>query len=280
MKHAYMILAHKNPNQIKTLLECLDHQNNDIFIHIDKKNTDIIPDDIRKCIHKSNLYFTNRISVAWADYTIVEATYILLKAAVKNGPYIYYHLISGQDMPLKSISEINSFYESNDCNINYVSFHQGNHIPSELKKRIHARKFFFHGGRYVRKIYDKFLSEKDLSKLPYGKGDAWFDITDALAKLLIENETWAKSVFKDYLFPDESFIQTLININKLNDTCYSNGVMRKVNWEKSIGGASPNIYCIEDYDYLINSGMHFARKFDEKIDNNIILKLKEHALEI
>lgn len=33
--HAYLIMAHKNIQQLKILLKLLDYNENDIFIHID-----------------------------------------------------------------------------------------------------------------------------------------------------------------------------------------------------------------------------------------------------
>ena len=37
-KHAYLILAHSQFKQLAFLVSLLDHQNNDIFIHVDKKS--------------------------------------------------------------------------------------------------------------------------------------------------------------------------------------------------------------------------------------------------
>ena len=37
-KHAYLILAHSQFNQLAFLVSLLDYQDNDIFIHIDKKS--------------------------------------------------------------------------------------------------------------------------------------------------------------------------------------------------------------------------------------------------
>ena len=40
--HAYLIMAHKNLEQIKKLLKLLDYSQNDIYIHIDTKADDSI----------------------------------------------------------------------------------------------------------------------------------------------------------------------------------------------------------------------------------------------
>ena len=35
--HAYLVMVHKNINQVKKLLELLDYYDNDIYIHVDRK---------------------------------------------------------------------------------------------------------------------------------------------------------------------------------------------------------------------------------------------------
>lgn len=37
MKQAYLIIAHKDDLTFRTLISMLDNENNDIFIHMDKK---------------------------------------------------------------------------------------------------------------------------------------------------------------------------------------------------------------------------------------------------
>lgn len=43
MKHAFMIMAHNNYNQLTKLLYLLDHPEVEIFLHIDKKSKEYIP---------------------------------------------------------------------------------------------------------------------------------------------------------------------------------------------------------------------------------------------
>lgn len=39
-QHAYLIMAHQHPEQLRMLMRCLDYKNNDIFLHIDAKYKD------------------------------------------------------------------------------------------------------------------------------------------------------------------------------------------------------------------------------------------------
>jgi hypothetical protein len=44
-------------------------------------------------------------------------------------------------------------------------------------------------------------------------------------------------------------------------------------------GAHPYIFRISDYDYLKNSGMNFARKFELDVDSEIIFKIEDKLKE-
>ena len=103
-KHAYLVLAHRNWDQLTILLKLLDDNLNDIYLHIDKKS--ILSDEqieiFKEAVTKSKLVLVNRVSVSWGGYSIVEGEIALLREATSNEEYQYYHLISGQDLPIKS----------------------------------------------------------------------------------------------------------------------------------------------------------------------------------
>lgn len=109
-KHAYLILAHKNWSQLRKLVELLDDEGNDIYIHIDKKSQ--ISEDTLEMIMmaavKSKVSFVDRMEVQWGAYSVVEAELKLLRAAVAEN-YQYFHMISGMDLPLKPQAEIHVF---------------------------------------------------------------------------------------------------------------------------------------------------------------------------
>ena len=106
MKHAFLILAHGSFDLLRLLISRLDDERNDIFVHIDRK-VKALPE-----LHttRAGLYFTNsRVDVRWGDWSVVEAEYVLFEEAVAKGPYRYYHLLSGVDLPVKSQDYIHAF---------------------------------------------------------------------------------------------------------------------------------------------------------------------------
>ena len=95
-KHAYLIMAHDNFYILEKLIQLIDYDLNDIYIHIDKKAKNFNFNYFRNLVNKSNIYFVKRFNVRWGGYSIVEAELELLNKAIK-GEYEYYHIISGVD---------------------------------------------------------------------------------------------------------------------------------------------------------------------------------------
>ena len=63
MKHAYLILAHNEPELLSLLIERLDDARNDIYIHFDRKLT-VLPDV--KTRHAGLYILKDRVDVRWA----------------------------------------------------------------------------------------------------------------------------------------------------------------------------------------------------------------------
>mgnify|MGYP001737990037 CR=1 FL=1 len=72
MKHAYLILAHNEPELLSLLVERLDDVRNDIYIHFDRKLS-ILPDI--KTQHAGLYILKDRVDVRWADVSMLEAEY-------------------------------------------------------------------------------------------------------------------------------------------------------------------------------------------------------------
>ena len=96
--HAYLVIAHNEPELLYKLLESLDYDDNDIYLHIDKNSDCFSEEQLLKACKKSNLYFAEREHVAWGGYSLINVELSLLEMAKKNGTYEYYHLVSGVDI--------------------------------------------------------------------------------------------------------------------------------------------------------------------------------------
>lgn len=62
MRHAYLIMAHANLEQLKRLVCFLDYKTNDIYVHIDRKCKEMF--DV--CLKNARLtILENPMSISW-----------------------------------------------------------------------------------------------------------------------------------------------------------------------------------------------------------------------
>ena len=118
MKHAYLIIAHNEPNILKTLLLMLDDERNDVYLHVDARAVELFNQFKDFQLKRGKLIILqNRIAVHWGDLSQVEVEYLLFEAALQNGPYAYYHLLSGVDLPIKTQNYIHEFFHNSSLKI-------------------------------------------------------------------------------------------------------------------------------------------------------------------
>lgn len=131
-------MAHGNGHVLAHLIATLDHPDNDIFVHIDKKaDKSLLIQHITP--HSSRLFILNKsIDVHWGGYSLIEVEMLLFRTAMEYGRYDYFHLMSGQDLPIKSISKINAFFEANKGK-EFISFFK--QCYDEFTDRVTYRHF-------------------------------------------------------------------------------------------------------------------------------------------
>lgn len=287
MKHAYLILAHNNFYTLKVLLKLLDNENNDIYIHIDKKTKNVPKEEILSVVQKSNLHWVTPIKTYWGHSSLVNAELKLIKTAILNVEYEYLHLISGVDLPLKKQSEIHKFFEDNKGK-EFVGF-------SNLKNNYEDRvKYYYWLQKYeknskiiakLQEILTKFQKILKVNRLKNSniniqKGCQWVSITGDFAKYIIKQEKWIQKFFANTNCSDELLMQTILinspfakNIYNKNDEYKS--CLREIDWERG----SPYVWKKEDKDILLSSNNIFARKFDENVDKEIMKIIMNNFIE-
>lgn len=294
MKHAYLIMVHKNSYTLEKLLQLIDYLDNDIFIHVDKKCVDFDFEYYKSILKKSEIYYTsNRIDVAWGGFSQVEAEIVLIKSALncKNN-YSYFHLLSGQCLPLKSQSEIHLICDTNNkCYLNLGNI--------TLNDCFESNKFYYRASVYhfLQKYRNKFknnifniiitfidrcligiqlyILHIDLIKrkgINLACGSNWFSLPYDAIEYIVENEDKIHYYFKHASFCDELFIQTIFN----ESDNFKNRIVdnkRFIDFERSNIYGHPYIWREKDFEELINIDCFFARKFDDAVDKNIIDKI-------
>jgi len=86
MRFAYLICAHGSFKLLKRLIMQLDDENNDIYVHVDKKAGDM---DFNDFIHSAKMskvvFLQDRLDVRWGDVSQNMATIKLLETAMRAG---------------------------------------------------------------------------------------------------------------------------------------------------------------------------------------------------
>ncbi|MGX7125214.1 beta-1,6-N-acetylglucosaminyltransferase [Enterococcus viikkiensis] len=286
-KHAFLIIAHHKPKLLTNLIKQIDHEDNDIYIHIDKKS-DLRETQFKTIPNKSKIYFTQRTSVNWGGFSQVNCELVLLAMAVNsNKNYAYYHLLSGVDMILKNQEDFHSFFELHNGK-EFVQF-QKEHI-SEIK--LDRVKYFYPFQEMVgdkrtfkQTVYgavngillrfQKLLKTSRIrqSNITFQMGSNWFSITNNFAKYVVEQIPNIRKQFKYTLCCDELFLQTLIVNSSFIDSLYyknfddsSIGNQRFIIWQNS----RPIILTTANKKAILASDLLFARKFDDDLKDNLI----------
>lgn len=288
-RHAYLIVAHNQPRLLQVLIDMIDDERNDIYLHIDAKA------DINQFsnIHtaKSKLICTKRNKVYWGDFSMTNTELMLFETAHKNGSYLYYHLLSGVDLPLKTQDYIHHLLDEVCCGDEFIGF-----CPcQELDYRTRYYQLFGRYNRNNQRISRYFTDIKKyiitLQKkmgvwrnkdVAFYKGAQWVSITDGLCQYLLSNKMRIRKLYHHTLMADESYIQTLVHdspfyVNVHDKDDENKSCMRYVDWEKDPGKSSPHTWNREDWDELVSSDRLFARKFSED-DMDFIYRIKSRVL--
>lgn len=292
-KHAYLIMAHTQFEQVTKLIMLIDSEKNDIYLHIDKKIKDavtIFRDLIKPVVNKSNIYFISQNNVQWGAYSQIRTEVELLKAAVPQ-KYQYYHLISGADLPLKSQEYIHQFFSDNQGK-EFVQLGTKEYIQSIQQRYKYYWLFQEQLGNGNKNIIYKILNKlrygtvfiQSVFKIDrrrknknefkeYYAGANWFSITHDFAKYVISKEKQIQKIFGKTICCDEVFLQTILMNSSFKNNIYHKeldgdyrAIMRKIDWNRG----NPYVWTQKDYDELINSEFLFARKFSETTDKVII----------
>lgn len=282
MRLAHLIFVHNNPMQLERLIRKIATGFSDIYIHIDKK-IDKSEFDFLKII--PNVFFIeNRISVNWANFTMVEAILCSLDEIVNlNKEYSHINFLSGQDYPLKNIFE----FEKHLFNNPGKSFMQFISINKDLKD-YKERLIKYNLGdwkipfKYVIQDFINFVlpNRKIPNKLvPYG-GSSWFSITPVAIKYVLEylkNNPKVKQFFRYTWGADEIIFQTILFNSHLKDSIVNDNLRYIVFEEKS---PNPKIFNLNDYDKLKASGKYFARKFSYNEDASILDLIDQNLIDL
>ncbi len=271
MKIAHLILAHTNPNQLNRLIKRLTYSNVDFYIHVDLK---VSMEDF-SFVKGDNIFFVKeRIKVIWGGYSMVQATVNgFCEILQSNKEYDYINLLSGQDYPLKRSEEIYGFFEANPGKA-FMEILSIENEWQEAKTRLtqyHLTDYKFLGSYQVQKLLNFFLPKRKLPKdlIQVGRSQ-WLTITTTHVRYILnylKENTSIQKFFELTWGSDEIIFQTILYNSVYKDAIIKHNLMY-IDWSE--GKPSPKTFTIKDFPDLINSNKLFGRKFNEKIDTEIL----------
>lgn len=192
--------------------------------------------------------------------------------------YAFYHLLSGQDLPLKSQDQIHHYFDSREG----VEFVRYASQPIDCLGRVYGHRLWnsFGKNRKQRLLLriDAFLAKLErpwhLSDcFVYQKGDNWFSISDSFARYVLSKRHWIEETFKNSFCADEVFLQSILwnspykqNVWRQVGENNTDANQRLIDWVRG----SPYCFTISDLDLLRDSPLMFARKFDSSRDGEVI----------
>ena len=280
MKHAFLIIAHNNFEILKYQLKILDRENSSFFIHIDKR-AHVNQEKLAACVKKAAVTFIPAKKIVWGHFSQVDCELRLIRAASK-GHFDYYHLISGVDMPLHTVEEMDLILQKKSF-AEYIHFDAPEVSLAEYERiryyhimpgREHWKRTINGAGIKLQKIMkiDRLKGENIIVQ----KGANWFSITDNLVQNIIRDELKIRKMLRWSFCGDEIFLQTYVynsdfrkNLSSQNFNNDHLMCLRKIDWNRG----NPYIYRSEDFQELITANELFARKFDESIDSEIVKKI-------
>ncbi len=285
-RHAFLIIAHNEFEILRLLVSRLDDSRNDIFIHFDKKVAVLPEINVKEA---GLTILEDRKDVRWGGFSMVEAEYALFETAAANGPYQYYHLLSGVDLPLKNQDYIHDFFNKNEGKefIGYTwtemtaefvrKMRRWHLFPEDFKSRNILIKAIRAGFIRFQEAFGIYRNKG----VDFKKGSQWVSITDGMVHFLLDHREWVRKTFRNTFSPDELVVQTLCWMSPFRDNIYNTtedgkGCMRAIGWRENPGSKELILkdWTANDYDLLKDSSALFSRKFNSS-DMDFINRILE-----
>jgi len=291
MKQAFLILAHKNPVQLERLVTYLVNKDCVVLIHIDRKSISEFNDFRKKYGSDDRIRIYSEYKVYWGSFNQIRASHLLLEESLKHFKFDYVHLISGQDLPVKKMDELNEFLmKGNGQDFAHIFDSEKSNTwagdGGTERMRLYwitdyadSFKFFFSKVNVLIHFIQKTFKLYRKINFKMNGGTNWFSLSRTTAEGVVsyvnKNPDFLRH-FKNTRCADEIFLSSILLNAGLEKKVNSN-YLRFIDWQT--GPEYPRTFRKEDFERLKSvQNVFFARKFDEKTDNFIIDQVYKELL--
>ncbi len=278
MKHAFLIQAHKNFDQLCRLVEYFGDERCEVFVHIDRKSRPTSGQLERLKAYPQVKLLTRRYAVHWGGFSLLKCTLHLMRKALRNSRADYFHLLSGQDYPIKSLRQMLAFFEEAEegGHKDYLLF---THLPSpNWEHNTYERIKYFYFFDWLRrgKKANEFTQKAVAFQRKWGirrpipnrfdhlyGGSEWFSLRRSTCETVLRHTRRHPGFYNRLRFTfvaDEVYVQTLVP-NLVPHAEIRNNNYRYIRWRNEHGSSPANL-ADEHFYHLVRSDAFFARKFD------------------
>ena len=289
---AVIITAYNQPKQVAELCKKLSGKF-EVFLHFDKK-TKLTKSEI-EMFDMEHVHFYQLYKVNWGGYKHLLAILHMIKKAYEYEDISYFHIISGNDWPIKPIEEIYNFFEDN--NSCHMSCTRLTNLKGKFKNTVHSwQRYYsfldiFNYKNILQTIFVKlfvlfqgFFGVDRINKLykdvniELSRGLVWGDFPRGAVKYCFDYID-SNPEFMCFLMyghaSEEFFFQSILNSSSVWSKKIVTDNLRYIDWNGKRNGSYPAILDESDCDDILGSNAMFARKLSgpcsdklrEKIDH-------------
>lgn len=300
MPVAYHILAHREPAQVRRLVDAIWVRENTYVVHYDRRRPAREHAEIRALASgRANVLIQRPRAVLWSRFSLYAAQFEGLKLALAAGAsWTHWVNLSGQCYPLAPNKVINDQLAAAGV-ASFIRHFQPLLSDEWSNPAARLTDYYIDSawldwwlrlpglGRRLKRLF----RNGDLPRLPgvriplpkdftwYG-GDNWVILSRSASEYLVRSPQAARisSALRHSAVAEESVFQSVILNSPLAGSVI-NSHRRRINWLK--GSVSPSVFKEEDFGSLEKSageGALFARKFDPLASGGLLAKIDASLL--
>lgn len=289
MRHAFIILAYNEWDVLKKTLAYLNHQECDLYLNIDCTTSSMSKVSLLLSNY-SNIKYCSYTKLHWGGYSILRTEINLLNIAINSSNADYFHILSGQDYPIKPYTDFIKFFEERpfqsyfECRVatfreidqRLLYFMPYDYYQARNPKRFHLTTF-------LRGFQQKHQIKRTTSFFPdrIYLGSQWCSMTREACAFLLAYTKQHPGFFKrlNHTFaPEEIYMHTILLNYYQEDKICTNNNLRFIRWQKENGNLPANLG-EEHFKFLVDKKHFFARKMQLPISTTLIHNIDTYLLE-
>lgn len=275
MKHVFLILAHGQPKQVNILISCLLSQGGQVVLHIDRKKIGDFTESITLWKTDPNFHLVeDPVTVNWAGFSIVEATLRGITSALeKFGNFDYLHLLSGQCIPLLSLSEMSQYLQAGDYHPDLIECRLRPGYEWRINRFNILGEYPHNRDPWPNMLFKRFLwlqkpfpKRRNFTDDEVMEGSAWWSLRLETIRTMLSSIDLHKfkRKFRWTRCADEHFFQMLFSRCGLK----SQGSGRYIIFDH--GAASPKLLSLQELIDARQAKFLFARKVSQEIASEFL----------